>query len=599
MKSVFWKTFFAVLLALVVGWILKLIFWGSVIGVIASSSNATVPVQDHSVLVVDMSTFVLDEQTTESFAGASLLSGDALPTVGILDAIQTIYAAASDPRISCIYLRPDGATAGYAQIEELRAALKYFRDQGKPVVAYTLNPDNAGYYLATVADKLYMTSDHGGTSMLVGLGGQMMFLGDILERLGVNVQLIRHGKYKSAGEMFVRNSSSPENREQNQRMITSMWESLRAPISESRGISQEALDEMIDGLELVQPEDFLEKGLVDALLDKAGVAGKLAVVSGVSGADDLRLIALQDYVESVRAVPSKRKNTIAVVFLNGEIVDGAGSSLSLDGGVTGDYFADLIDAIRLDEKVKAVVFRVNSPGGSVLASSKIKGAIDRLRAVKPVVASYGDYAASGGYWVSCSCSPIFSNATTLTGSIGVFSMIPDVSATASDLLHVGIETIGSHAHSDMYSLMRPLDNAELDYMQKSVEDIYDRFVGLVAEGRSMETASVDSIAQGRVWTGADALGIRLVDHIGTLQDALAFAMDSAGGPLDLGGWNVVEYPAPLTAMEELTLLLSPGQTVPTILSGTPFEPLGEAFDGLRIKDPSTVYALLPYSIKIK
>lgn len=598
MKSVFWKTFFAALLALVVAWILKIIFWGSVIGVIASSSNATVPVEDHSVLVVDMSTFALDEQSTESFAGSSLLSGGALPTLGILDVVRTIYAAASDPRISCIYLRPDGASAGYAQIEELRAALMHFREQGKPVIAYTLNTDNAGYYLATAADKLYMTSDHGSTFTFVGLGGQMMFLGDLLEKLGVNVQLIRHGKYKSAGEMFVRNSSSPENREQNQRMITSLWESLRAPIAESRGISPEALDEMINGLELVLPEDFLEKGLVDALLDKSGVASKLAVVSGVSGADDLRLIAIQDYIPSVRETPSRKKNNIAVIFLNGEIVDG-GASLTMDGSVNGDFFADIIDAVRTDEKVKAVVFRVNSPGGSVLASSKIKDAIERLRAVKPVVASYGDYAASGGYWVSCGCSPIFSNATTLTGSIGVFSMIPDVSATASDLLHVGIETIGSHAHSDVFSLMRPLDAAELDYMQKSVEDIYDRFVGLVASGRSMETSAVDSIAQGRVWTGADALEIRLVDHIGTLQDAIAFAMDSAGGPLDFGKWNVVEYPTPLSAMEELTLLLSPGPTVPTILSGTPFESLGTAFDGLRLKDPSAVYALMPYNIKIK
>lgn len=597
MKSGFLKMLLAVLLGLLIGWIVKLVFWGSVIGVMSSSASGTVPVRDNSVLVIDMSTFVLDEQSASSFGSMNLMSGTA-PTVGILDAVTAIYAAADDARIKCIYLKPDAATSGYAQIQELRAALEYFRSRGKSVVAYTCSPDNAGYYLATVADKLYMTSDHGGNNSLIGVAGRMIFLKDILDKAGVNVQLIRHGKYKSAGEMYIRNSSSEENLEQNRRMVTSIWESISVPMAAARGIQVDALNAMVDSLSLVLPEDFLSRGLVDGLLDKEGMAGKLVILSGVKDRKDLRLIAFPDYIKAAEPSRSSRQPKVAVLFANGEIVDGG---VSLGGGavVDGDSYADMIEAIRTDESVKAVVFRVNSPGGSVLASSKIKNALDRLCETKPVVASYGNYAASGGYWISNACETIFSNATTLTGSIGVFSMIPDFSKTASDLLHVNVTTVGSNAHSDMFSLMRPFDDVELAAMQTSVDDIYTQFVSLVSKGRGLESEFVDSVAQGRVWTGADALEIRLVDHIGTLQDALAYAMDKAGGPTDLGAWNVVQYPAPLSLTETLAAMIGGAPVTPTILGGTPFESLADAFEDFKLKDPKKVYALLPYEVDLK
>ena len=543
-----------------------------------------------AVLTIDMSEITLTEQTQEVPILDMLQSAEAPQPLGVLDAVAAINAATFDPAVKYIFLKPDGVTGGPAQMEEIRNALQSFRDHGKAVVSYIENPTNGGYYLASVSDKIYMTSYDGGMNMFCGLSSQLIFLKDALDRLGINVQLIRHGKYKSAGETFVRNSSSKENMQQNEEMVEAMWESWSSVIAESRGLKKEDIDRMLDEMELVFPKDFLEKGLVDELLTQDQLEDKLAMLYMTDSYKDVQSISIQDYAMLNTAGNPSGKNKIAVIYAEGEIVDGEAME-----GVAGDRFAKIIQAVRNDKDVKAVVLRVNSPGGSVLASEKIKAQIDSLSRKVPVIASYGDYAASGGYWISAGCDYIYANESTLTGSIGVFSMIPDLKNTINDKLHVNITSVNSNKHADMYNMMRPLDKQETAMMQATVEQIYDRFTQIVAEGRDMTVSDVDEIAQGRVWTGAQALEIGLVDAIGTIEDAIIHAALLVDEKNCLDNIQIVEYPRPVTNLEMITAMLT-GEEYLEIAE--PLKSIYTAFSSWDNSQSGKVYARIPYAIEI-
>ena len=564
----------------------------AMVGALAAVGESQPVMPREGVLQINMSTMTLAEQTQEADPFASISGSQTVTPVGIYSAIQAVNAAASDPAVKFIYMKPDGAMGGISQMEEFRSALVNFRNSGKAIVSYIENPSNASYYLASVSDKIYMTSYEGGMNMFSGLSSQMIFLKDILDRLGVNVQLIRHGKYKSAGEMYIRNSASPENLEQNTEMIESVWNSWSSEIAESRNISVEALNAMLNNLELNFPSDFLEKGLVDGLLTREELQQKLCDLYSAEKFEDIKAIQFPDYAK-VKSTPNiKAEKKVAVIYAEGNIVDGNEKQQ-----VAGDRFAEIIADVRKDSTVKAVVLRVNSPGGSVLASEKIKAEIELLkkRGV-PVIASYGDYAASGGYWISAGGDKIYSNATTLTGSIGVFSMIPDISGTLKDKVHINITPVNSNSHADMYGMMRPLDKAELDYMQASVENIYEKFTGLVAEGRGMTVENVDAIAQGRVWTGAEALEIGLVDEIGTIEDAIIYAAMSIDGVSCLEDVQVQAYPKPMTALESLLEAFGGSES---IFADTPLENVEEAFKDWNASESGKVYARIPYEISIR
>ena len=564
----------------------------AMVGAIASIGSSQPVMPREGVLQINMSAMTLTEQTQEEDPFASLAGSGTVTPVGIYSAIKAVNAAATDPAVKFIYMKPDGASGGIAQIEEFRKALENFRNSGKAIVSYIENPSNASYYLASVSDKIYMTSYEGGMNMFSGLSSQMIFLKDILDRLGVNVQLIRHGKYKSAGEMYIRNSASPENMEQNTEMIESVWNSWAVEIAQSRDISVEDLNAMLDNLELNFPSDFLEKGLVDELFTREELQQQICDLYSASRFEDVQAIQLPDYAKLKDVENFKAKKKVAVIYAEGNIVDGDAKQ-----EVAGDRFAKIIADVRKDSTVKAVVLRVNSPGGSVLASEKIKAEIDLIqkRGI-PVIASYGDYAASGGYWISANCDKIYSNATTLTGSIGVFSMIPDISGTLEDKIHVNITPVNSNKHADMYGMMRPLDQAELDYMQASVENIYEKFTGLVAEGRDMTVPAVDEIAQGRVWTGAEALEIGLVDEIGTIEDAIIYAAFCIDGVQSLSDVQIAAYPKPLTTMELLLESFGGGESV---FAGTAFEGIETAFKNWSSSESGKVYARLPYEFSIR
>ena len=564
------------------------------IGAVATLGKSTPVMPESAILTMDMSTIVLDEQTKEMDPMDALQGGNMnIQTLGIYSAIRAINSAAVDPAVKFIYLKPDAATGGTARIEELRSALKNFRESGKAIVSYIETPTNAGYYLASVSDKIYMTPYDGGANMFTGVSSQMIFLKDLLEKIGVNVQLIRHGKYKSAGEMYIRSNPSKENMEQNRAMIDSIWENWAAEIATSRGISTDDLNAMLNDLKLNFPEDFVANGLVDELANGEQMRRKLADLYVCDDPDKIKTISLSDYATLKNPYNLKSKGKVAVIYANGNIVDGKDAQQ-----VAGDRFAKIISEVRKDTTIKAAVLRVNSPGGSVIASEKIKAELELLQERIPVVASYGNYAASGGYWISAGCDKIYTNATTLTGSIGVFSMIPDFSKTVNDKLHVNITPVNSNRHADMFSLMRPLTDVEVAYMQASVEKIYTKFTSLVAEGRDMTVERVDEIAQGRVWSGAEALDINLVDQIGTIEDAVNWAALAIEGVNSVEDVNIVDYPKPMTKIEMLLETLE-GQKDKNILARTPFKAIGEAFGSWTEDQTGKVYARMPYEMVIQ
>ena len=590
----FIKMTLATLTGLLLFGIIVTFIMGGIIGAASMLGKKQAVMPESAVLTMDMSTILITEQTREADPLTALQgNGMEISSLGIYDAIHAINTAAADPAVKFIYMKPDAVMGGMAQIEELRTALVHFRESGKAIVSYIENPTNAGYYLASVSDKIYMTSLDGGMNMLCGASSQMIFLKDLLDKIGVNVQLIRHGKYKSAGEMFIRNNPSKENLEQNKAMVTSIWANWAGAIAESRDLTVNEFNSMLNNLELNFPEDFLAKGLADELVTRDELNQKLSTLYGVESADDIKSISLQDYASIKNPFTFDAKGKVAVIYVDGDIVDGKDVQQ-----VAGDRFAKIISKVRKDTTIKAAVLRVNSPGGSVLASEKIKTELALLQERMPVVASYGNYAASGGYWISAGCDKIYTNATTLTGSIGVFSMIPDFSGTLEKKLHANITSVNSNAHGDMYDMMRPLTDSEAAYMQASVEKIYDKFTGLVAEGREMPVARVDEIAQGRVWTGAEAIGINLADQIGTIEDAITWAAMSINGVSSVDQVKIVAYPKPLTSLD-LILQSLEGTNDQNILADTPFESVGEAFGNWNASESGKVYARMPYEYIIR
>ena len=577
----FWKIFLGALLGCLVA--LGLVFFmvmggiGAIVGA-SSAKNAIVPPK--AILKIDFSNNINERgQSAFSMTTASMSMSESM---SLLQAVRAIDNAATDPGIKFIYLNTDMMGVSIATTEELRHALARFRESGKPVIAYANSYSNGSYYLASVADKVVINPF--GDAMLTGVGTNITFFKDLLDKLGVDIQLIRHGKYKAAGEQFTQNHLTPENREQNQVLVDGIWASLSEEIAASRDFSQEDLNNWVDNLELLDAQGLLEKGIVDQCWYKDELDNYLCTLFDVKKADDLKFVDFKTYADAKVKNDTKAKAKIAVVYADGEI-EMAGDN---DNNIVGDRLARRLQKLEADSTVKAVVFRVNSPGGSAQAAEIINRAMLNLKAVKPVIASYGDYAASGGYWISANADYIFTDKNTLTGSIGVFSLVPNFGGGLDKTLHVKVAGVGSNKHADMMSGMRKLDDAEVEYMQKMVENIYTEFMGLVSRGRHMTVEQVDDIAQGRVWTGRDALTIGLADARGGLTDAIEYAAKVAG----LERYQIIESPQPQTIMEQIMTQLMGGGDEISVGFNTDFGSMNPMLD--LLDDPNMVYARMPY-----
>lgn len=457
-------------------------------------------------------------------------------SVSLLTIERALDKAADDSGIAMVFLNFDHFPIGMAAGEEVREHLRRFSAVGKPVVAYGASLGNASYYVASAADRVFLHPQ--GSGSLNGMASTMPFVKDLLDTLGIDVQLIRHGKFKSAGEMYIRNDISPENREQYDVLLGSVWNGYLEAVGASRGIPADSLSAWVDGLALGTAQTWLDKGLVDGLKYRDEMEQYLCHLFGKNYSDEIKTVTLREYAGSLKKGPASRK--VAVIYADGEIVRSSGD-------IVGEKLAHEIARVRADSTVKAVVFRVNSPGGEVVAADMIRREIELLGKVKPVIASYGAYAASGGYLISAGCQKIYTDHNTLTGSIGVFGMVPSFGRAIRKNLKVNMVTVGTGAHSGMGSGVQPLTDEELQWYQQEIEGIYDTFVGVVAEGRSMTREAVDSIAQGRVWSGRDALAIGLCDERRTLLDAVGEAARLAG----LKKYRIVTYPQNKSFLESL------------------------------------------------
>ena len=521
----FVKTFLAGLLAVIVGTFLVFFLWIFILLGIAGSMEKSVAVHPESILKIDFSEVLTDAPSSDPLAGIDLMTLQTTRQLSLFKALRAIEAAGADDRIKGIYLRMNGGggVTGSALLEELREALLEFKQSGKFIVAYNETYSQGQYYLASVADKIYLQPEGG--MEWSGLASDVMFYKGLLDKLDLRAEVFRPTacKYKSAVEPFILDKMSAANREQMQALVNSMWGTISGAVCESRGIDSVKMRRITDNLQVTLPEEALEYGFVDSLLYEDQMEDVFAEL-GVS--DDYDFITLGDYASQVGAdLKNISADQVAIVYADGQIVDGEGYGKE----IYGNTLAAKIAGVRDDEKVKAVVLRVNSPGGSALASDVIWREVELLRAEKPVVVSMGSYAARGGYYISCPADVIVADKLTLTGSIGVFGMILDTREALKNKLGITIDGVQSNASSSFLAT-QPLTPVQRSMIMRGVDKVYTTFTNDVAEGRNLPIEKVLDIAGGRVWSGADALGIGLIDTYGGLKTAIALAVDKA----DLG-----------------------------------------------------------------
>lgn len=523
----FIKTFLAGLLAFVVGSFLFFFLWIVILVGIAGSMEKSVVVHPSSILKIDFSETLTDSPSTDPLGAIDLMTMRTKRNIPLFKALRAVEAARDDERIKGIYLRLNGGggVEGMALLEELREAIAEFKTSGKFVVAYNETYSQGQYYFASVADSIYM-QPQGGMEW-TGLAMNTMFYKGLFDKLDLKAEVFRPTacKYKSAVEPYITDKMSPANREQSQELVNSIWNTLAQTVAEARGIDAAKLDRIADRLEVSLADEALEHGFVDGLLfedEMNDVFAELGVEANHDG--DYEFISLGDYAAQVSAdLKNITADEVAIVYADGAIVDGEGTGKQVYGNTLAATLAD----VRADEKVKAVVLRVNSPGGSALASDVIWREMELLRAEKPVVVSMGSYAASGGYYISCPADVIVADKMTLTGSIGVFGMFLDTREALKNKLGITVDGVKSNASAD-FAATAPLTPLQRAMIMRGVDRVYETFTTYVAEGRNLPLDKVLDIAGGRVWTGADALGIGLIDTYGGLKTAIALAVDKAG-----------------------------------------------------------------------
>ena len=587
----FWSTFLACFLAIVAGSIaLSMLSFIMLAGMVAAfSSDETVSVQYNSVLKIELTEKIMDNPSQNPFSSIDPFSMNVTKSLSLLSVLNSIERAAQDDRIEGIYLNFSGLSVGVGTTEEIRNALTEFKESGKFIVSYSDYYTQGSYYLASVADEIYM-NPAGGLDWR-GMASTSLFFKGALDKLGVKAEIYRVGEFKSAVEPFMADRMSPENRQQMEVLLNSIWGNIVKEVADARGIDSALLQRYASALEVVNPQKALELGLLDGLKYNDEVLADLSARTYKSAGEEPEMVRLAEYIKVPN--PSRRLsgNRIALVYAEGDIVDGTAT----DGVVAGETLAAKLANVRRDDKIKAVVLRVNSPGGSALASEVIWRELSLIQQEKPVIVSMGDYAASGGYYIACPADVILADKHTLTGSIGVFGLMLNVEDAFKNKLGITADVAKTNPSGDIGNSFRSATPAERAYIQNSVEEVYSTFVGHVADGRNLEYDEVLKIAGGRVWSGINARAIGLIDGFGGLKDAIGLAADRAGISDD---YRVVMPEDPLDQLSRLFGSFFAAKAA-SRMNPAEMELLREYRSLSRILEQEGVQARMPYTFQIQ
>ena len=546
MKS-FFKTFLASFLGSALLLLVIIIFLiTSLVSSIMSSADTTVEVKPQTVLYMNLDYEIPDRTNTNdlglTFSGLDFSFTD-VDMAGMNDIINNIKAAAIDPNIKGIFLELSSIGTSTANIEEIRNQLIEFKKSGKFILSYAEAYSQSAYYLASVSDKIYMLPD--GMLDIHGMASQSMFYKHLLEKLDIEMQIIRpdNNKFKSAVEPYFLDKMSEANREQNSVLLNSIWSKICDDISSARNIKVETINELADDMTLMfDTQAAIDNNFIDGLRYRDEIIAELKQLAEVADSKKVNIVKNTQYAK-VRPELYEGEDNIAIVYASGQIIDGEGDESTI-GSIT---LSEALRQAREDKKVKAIVMRVNSPGGSAVASEVIRREVELAAKEKPLIVSMGNYAASGGYWISSSSDYIFADPTTLTGSIGVFGTVPNLKGFFNDKLGLTFDEVKTNENSDFGSIAKPLSPYQMKMMQKHVTDTYDDFITLVSTERELRKTFVDSIAQGRVWSGDDAIELGLVDELGGIEEAVAYAAKKA----DLESYSIKEYPKQEDIFESL------------------------------------------------
>lgn len=510
--------------------------------VAAVSEDKKVVLEENSVLHLELDAQITEMQQENPLAGLPLPGGD-VRKIGLLQLKQAIAHAKNDDNIRGIYLEVSQPMAGFSSLEEIRESLIDFRENGKWVVAYNETMTEGGYYLASAADRIYLNPQ--GELEFNGLTVSIGFFKKLFDKLEIHPQIFRVGEFKSAVEPFLLEKMSPENRLQLTALANGIYDHMLARIAESRDLEKARLEEISDGMLVRNADSAAALGLVDSLLYRDQFIAELKNRLDIGEDDNLRFVKYNKYRKSFSTYKSS-DNEIAVIVADGTIMPGDGNQN--DQIIGADRFVEEIRKARLDDDIKAIVLRVNSPGGEFVSSDMMWRELQLAKQAKPVIASMSDYAASGGYYLSMGCDTIVAQPHTITGSIGIFGIMFDLSDFLGDKLGITFDEVRTGEYGDTYTVTRPLTEAEKRIIQKNLDDYYNTFTAKAAEGRDVSQEEIESVASGRVWTGQQALERKLVDVLGGFNDAVKIAAEKAGVADD---YKVRYYPTPKNFLEEL------------------------------------------------
>ena len=549
MKS-FFKNIISTILAIISSiFIIILLFFG-IISILNSEKEQIV--KPNSILTIDLAnTSIVERTVINPFQEINPLSGEMEKTIELKQVLDNIEKAKTDDNIKGIYIKSSFVNAGLSQIEEIRNKLLEFKKTGKPIVSYGEMYSQYAYYLASIATTIYLNPE--GIIDLKGLGITQMFFKGLFEKLDIDIQIIRHGKFKSAIEPFTLNKMSHANRKQMEKLLHSMADNIMDSIASQRGLTLSEIQNHADNLSLENAQKCVDFNYVDALLYQDQLEDSLRVISEDS---KFNFISLKKYTNVKKKKEKISRNKIAIIYATGSIASGKGDETSIGSETT----AKAIKKARNDKNVKAIVFRINSGGGSALASDVIWRETILAKKEKPLVVSMGDFAASGGYYIACAADSIVANPTTLTGSIGVFGMIPNLQRFYENKLGITMDTVKTNKYADI-GINRPLTSFEKNKIQKNIEHVYNTFITRVADGRKLSKTAVDAIGQGRVWSGYDAKHIGLVDTYGGIEKAISIAVELA----NITEYRIISLPKKKDPFTELAMTLGKEGSISEIL----------------------------------